>query len=75
AGGGRMWMEDTAEIKERPSENRVKEAASLEAVGTLVVACPKDLAMFKDAIKTTGNEDKLVVKDISELVADAMEIQ
>ncbi|MGC8743502.1 MAG: (Fe-S)-binding protein [Verrucomicrobiia bacterium] len=75
AGGGRMWMEDTDEIKERPAENRVKEAASLNDVGTIVVACPKDLAMFKDAVKTTGNEGRLVVKDIAELVAEAMEIQ
>lgn len=75
AGGGRMWMEDTAEIKERPAENRVKEAASLDGVQTLVVACPKDLAMFRDAVKTTGNEGKLVVKDIAELIAEAMEIQ
>lgn len=74
AGGGRMWMEDTAEIKERPSENRIKEAASLEGVQTLVVACPKDLAMFRDAIKTTGNEGRLVVKDIAELIAEAIEI-
>lgn len=75
AGGGRMWMEDTDEIKERPAENRIKEAALLNDVGTLVVACPKDLAMFKDAVKTTGNEGRLVVKDIAELVAEAMEIQ
>jgi Fe-S oxidoreductase len=75
AGGGRMWMEDTDEIKERPAENRVKEAASLAGVGTIVVACPKDLAMFKDAVKTTGNEGRVVVKDIAELVAEAMEIQ
>ena len=75
AGGGRMWMEDTAEIKERPAENRVKEAASLNGVQMIVVACPKDLAMFRDAVKTTGNEGKLVVKDIAELIAEAMEIQ
>lgn len=75
AGGGRMWMEDTAEIKERPAENRVKEAASLDEVATLVVACPKDLAMFRDAVKTTGNEGKLLVKDIAELMAEAMEIK
>lgn len=75
AGGGRMWMEDTADIKERPSENRIKEAASLDGVQTIVVACPKDLAMFRDAVKTTGNEGKLVVKDIAELMAEAMEIQ
>jgi hypothetical protein len=29
--------------------------------------------MFRDAIKTTGNEGKLVVKDLAELVWEAME--
>ncbi len=66
-------MEDTPEIKERPAENRMKEAAALAEVPTFVVACPKDLAMFRDAVKTTGNEAKIVVKDIAELVRDAME--
>jgi hypothetical protein len=41
-------------------------------VPTFVVACPKDIAMFRDAIKTTGSEGKIVVKDIAELVAEAM---
>jgi Fe-S oxidoreductase/nitrate reductase gamma subunit len=72
AGGGRIWMEDTPEIKERPAENRIKEAAALGGVPTFVVACPKDLAMFRDAVKTTGNEGKLVVKDLAELVAETM---
>ena len=39
---------------------------------TFVVACPKDIAMFRDAAKTTGHEDKLAVKDLAELVAEAM---
>lgn len=71
AGGGRIWMEDSPGIKERPSESRVREALALPGVTTLVVACPKDIAMFRDAIKTTGNEGKLVVKDLSELVLEA----
>jgi hypothetical protein len=37
-----------------------------------VVACPKDLTMFKDAVKTTGNEQTLVVKDLIDLVAEAL---
>ena len=73
AGGGRIWMEDTPGIKERPAENRIREAAALPEVPTFVVACPKDIAMFRDAIKTTGHEGKLAVKDIAELVAEAME--
>jgi Fe-S oxidoreductase len=72
AGGGRIWMEDVPGIRERPSESRVREAAALPGVTTLVVACPKDIAMFRDALKTTGHEDKLVVKDLAELVWEAM---
>jgi hypothetical protein len=37
-----------------------------------VVVCPKDLVMFQDAIKTTGLEDKLEVKELTELVEQAM---
>ncbi|MCX7885983.1 MAG: heterodisulfide reductase-related iron-sulfur binding cluster [Verrucomicrobiae bacterium] len=71
AGGGRIWMEDTGEIKERPAESRVREAAAL-GVNVLVVACPKDLVMFQDAVKTTGLEGKLAVKELVELVEEAL---
>ncbi len=71
AGGGRIWMEETG-VKERPSEIRVREAAQLDGVQILVVACPKDISMFKDAIKTCGLEDRLVVKDLVELVHEAL---
>ena len=71
AGGGRIWM-DEGEVKERPSEMRVREAAEAEGVSILVVACPKDVTMFQDAVKTTGLEDQLVVKDLIELVAEAI---
>ncbi len=70
AGGGRIWMEDTPGIVERPAESRVREAAGLEGVGTLVVSCPKDLVMFQDAVKTTGLEGALEVKDVIELVEE-----
>ncbi|HNZ76045.1 MAG: (Fe-S)-binding protein [Verrucomicrobia bacterium] len=72
AGGGRIWMEDTEKIAERPAENRIREAAALAGVTTFVVACPKDIAMFRDAVKTAGQEGKIVVKDLAELVAEAM---
>jgi Fe-S oxidoreductase len=72
AGGGRIWMEDAAGGSERPAESRVREAAGLQGVGTMVVACPKDLVMFRDALKTTGLEGKLRVRDIAELVEDAI---
>ena len=74
AGGGRIWMEDPPEVTERPAENRVKEAASLPGVSILVVACPKDLVMFQDAVKTADLEGKLVVKDLIELIGEATEM-
>jgi Fe-S oxidoreductase len=73
AGGGRIWMKDDPETKERPAENRIKEALELEGVTHLVVACPKDLAMFEDAVKTVRAEDRLQVVDLGQLVWEAVE--
>jgi Fe-S oxidoreductase/nitrate reductase gamma subunit len=74
AGGGRIWMEDTPGIEERPADSRIREAVALRTVDVFVVACPKDYVMFGDAIKTTNNEGKIVVKDIAELVYEAMDL-
>ena len=71
-GGGRVWMEETGEAHARPSEARVREAADVEGVEMLVVACPKDYVMFADALKTTGLEGRLAVKDLTELVEEAV---
>lgn len=71
AGGGQIWIKE-GPVKERPSENRIKEAASLSEVGVFVVACPKDLTMYRDAVKTTAQENRLVVKDLIELVYEAL---
>jgi len=71
AGGGRVWMEDAPGVTERASESRVREAAGLSDVTTLVAACPKDSVMFQDAVKTAGLEGKLAIKDLMELVEEA----
>ena len=71
AGGGRIWMAE-GEIEERPSESRIREAVELDSVTDFVVACPKDVTMYRDAVKTTGHEDKIVVKDLIELVHAAL---
>ena len=71
AGGGRIWMEDKPG-HERPSEIRIREAAALTGVQNFVVACPKDVTMFRDAVKTTGNETHLEIKDLIELVHEAL---
>ena len=71
AGGGRIWMEE-GEIKERPSESRIREAAALDGVTDFIVACPKDVTMYRDAVKTAGAEESIVVKDLIELVYEAI---
>jgi Fe-S oxidoreductase len=70
AGGGRIWMDDTM-LTERPSENRIREAVQLD-IEHFVVACPKDVTMYTDAVKTTGHEDRLAVRDITLLVQEAV---
>jgi Fe-S oxidoreductase len=72
AGGGRIWMEEIPGEKERPAEIRVKEAAGLPGVNTLIVACPKDYVMFTDAVKAAGLENTLHIKDLIELVEEAL---
>ena len=75
AGGGRIWMKDMPDIKERPATGRIREALTLKNVTHLVVTCPKDYAMFQDAVKTVGGEDRLRVVDLGELVYEAMGIE
>jgi Fe-S oxidoreductase len=59
---------------ERPSESRIREAATL-GVDTFVVACPKDYTMYTDAVKTAGYEGRMVVCDVAELVAQAVGVR
>ncbi|HEY0398673.1 MAG TPA: heterodisulfide reductase-related iron-sulfur binding cluster [Acidimicrobiia bacterium] len=71
AGGGRIWMDDS-NLAERPSENRIKEAVAV-GVDTFVVACPKDMTMYTDAAKTTGNEAAMAVLDVVQLLDAALD--
>lgn len=71
AGGGRIWMEE-GDVDERPSEARVREAMNVAGASELVVACPKDISMFEDAVKTTGFEEHLRVTDLIDLVEEAL---
>ena len=38
----------------------------------LAVACPKDYVMFTDAVKAAGLEKSLQIRDIIELVEEAL---
>jgi Fe-S oxidoreductase len=71
AGGGRIWVPDPVGA-EKPAQNRMKEAAAIAGLEVYVVSCPKDLTMFEDALKTTGNEGKFVVKELIELIREAI---
>jgi Fe-S oxidoreductase len=70
AGGGRIWMDDSY-LEKRPAELRIAEALELD-VTRFVVACPKDVTMFSDAVKTVRADDRLQVNDIILLVREAM---
>ena len=71
AGGGRIWIPDTPG-QERPSENRIHEAVALADVELFVVTCPKDVTMYEDAIKTSGNADKIELRELTELIEEAL---
>ncbi len=63
-----MWHDIPGE---RLAEDRVREALDVGAE-IIVVACPFCLLTFDDAIKTTGNEERIQVKDIMELLAETL---
>lgn len=73
AGGGRIWIPDQPGTQ-KPSENRMHEAVALTGIEIFVTSCPKDLTMFEDARKTSGHEKDIVVKDLAELVAEAIDL-
>jgi Fe-S oxidoreductase len=71
AGGGRIWMGDSGGPG-RPAEMRIKEALELGGVDVFVVTCPKDVTMFRDAVKTLGVESRIAVKELLDLVEEAL---
>jgi Fe-S oxidoreductase len=70
AGGGRMWMMDGPETDERPSEQRIREALTLGHLDYFLVSCPKDLAMYSDAVKVVGADFE--VAELTLLVEQAI---
>ena len=73
-GGGGMWLDGLTATRttERLSENRVREAVEVGAE-VLAVCCPYEVSRFEDAVKNTGNEGKLVVLDIIEILDQCMD--
>ena len=74
AGGWQVWKKEHEDMKQRPSENRIEEAL-LTGANYFTVACPKDMSMYSDAVKTSGNENNMTVRDLVDYVAEAMELE
>jgi dimethylglycine catabolism B len=73
-GGGGMWLDTYFKSKgyERLSERRVKEAVDTGA-DVLAVSCPYEVSRFEDALKVLGYDKRMVVRDVTELLAESME--
>jgi Fe-S oxidoreductase/nitrate reductase gamma subunit len=73
AGGGRIWMTELKrEDSPRPSEQRIDEAVALGGIDYFVVCCPKDVTMYEDAIKTSGHQGEVELRELTELVWESL---
>lgn len=74
-GGGGMWLDgfQWEKAHTRLSEWRVREAVAANA-DILAVGCPYEPPRFEDAVKTIQNASQLKVREIAELLAEAMEL-
>ena len=70
AGGGRMWMEER--VGKRVNIERTEEALGLQPdlIGT---ACPFCMTMMSDGVKDKDAAERVQVKDIAEIILDAVE--
>jgi Fe-S oxidoreductase len=69
AGGGHYWHD--MKVGERVNRLRVVQAIDTGAK-TIGTACPFCMQMLEDGVKLEDQEGKLEVKDIAELVAEAL---
>jgi len=60
-----LWMETVPE--QRFSDTRVRQAVEAGA-DVLATACPYCISLLEDSVKTTGHDNKLEIKELSELV-------
>jgi len=71
-GGGGMWLDTYFKEKgmERLSEEVVKEAVATGA-DILAVSCDYEISRFEDAVKVLGYDDKIIVRDVIELLDES----
>lgn len=72
-GGGGMWLDGFRweKSESRLSEWRIREAVAVDA-DVLALACPYEPPRFEDAAKNIPGAENILVKDIAELILDAM---
>jgi Fe-S oxidoreductase len=72
-GGGGMWLDTFYKTKGHPrlSDRRVEEALATGA-DVLAVSCPYEVPRFEDSLKVLGGAERMVVRDMMELVAEAL---
>ena len=68
-GGGGLWMERAK--GERLSDLRVEEALGTGAT-VLATSCPYCIAMLEDSVRTLNADDRIKVKDVTELVRESL---
>ena len=72
AGGAQMFKEPEKGTKDINIE-RTEEALALNPT-TIAVGCPFCMTMMTDGVKNFNKEDTVKVKDIAELIAEAMDL-
>ncbi len=70
AGGCNVWY--SVPMQQRDSVLRLREAVDTKA-GIMAVECPYCLQMFQDAVRVEGRELSFPIKDIAEIIAEALE--
>ena len=72
-GGGNFYTDFLGGSESSPARIRAREAYATGA-NILAVACPNCMTLLEDAVKAEGLEDKLTVKDVSEIAGEACRI-
>jgi Fe-S oxidoreductase len=70
AGGARAFMEEKRGT--RISHNRLEEAVATDAAG-IAVGCPFCVTMFEDGVRAMNVEERFKVRDLAEIIADAVD--
>jgi Fe-S oxidoreductase len=68
-GGGRVWME--TQKGERFGDLRIDQAIETGAE-LLVTSCPYCITMFEDSRITMGADEKIEIRDITEIIQEAL---